>query len=297
MWYTSSFYPQQFYAFRSISITGNSCSLGCKHCEGKVLRTMIPIKTPEELMLVCKKLADQGCRGCLISGGCLPDGSMPLDTFLPTISLVKRELGFKVFVHTGIIRKEMAFKLAEAGVDAALIDVLGSDETIREIYRLDVDIRDYDSSLDALKASGIPFIPHVVVGLHYGRILGEFNALRMISKHHPNGLVIIAFFPLRRTSMEGVIPSSPEDIARVLAEARLMLPRTPMALGCMRPRGRHRVSTDILAVETGVNAIAFPEDEAVKYAKAIGLETYFHASCCAQMWEDLIKGRIYRGMP
>ena len=42
---------------------------------------------------------------------------------------IKRELGLTVFVHTGIIK--LANRLAQAaGVDAALIDVIGSAQTI-----------------------------------------------------------------------------------------------------------------------------------------------------------------------
>jgi uncharacterized radical SAM superfamily protein len=251
---------------------------------------MIPATTPNELMSVCRKLAEQGCAGCLISGGCLPDGSMPLEEFLPTISRVKLEFGLKIIVHTGIIREEVARELSEAGVDMALIDILGSNETIGEVYRLNVTVRDYDSSLAALQASGIPFVPHVIVGLHYGKLVGEFDALRMISRYGPSGVVVIALIPLRRTPMEGVEPPMPEEIASVLAEARLLLPQTPVALGCMRPSGRHRVATDVLAVEAGVNAIAFPEAEAVKRAKDFGLETHFHAACCAQACEDFTLG-------
>ncbi len=296
--YTPSFmrYEKPFYnsppcAFKSISITGNECSLGCKHCGGRVLRTMMPATTPEKLLSVCTQLAKQGCGGCLISGGCLPDGTMPLEPFLPMISRIKHELGLKLVVHTGVIRKSVAEELAKTGVDMALIDVLGSDETIEEIYRLNVRTEDYDSSLTALEESGIPFVPHVIVGLHYGRLLGEFNALRMISKHNPSGLVIIALIPLRGTAMGQSEPPKPDDVARVIAEAKLLLPRTPVALGCMRPSGRHRVTTDVLAVNAGVNAIAYPEDEAVERARILGLKMHFHPACCAQIYVDLVQDR------
>ena len=257
-----------------------------------MLRTMIPATTPDQLLSVCTRLAKQGCSGCLISGGCLPDGTMPLEEFIPVISRIKHEFGLKVAVHTGVIRKKVAEALVKAGVDMALIDILGSDETIKEIYRLNVKTTDYDSSLTALEEVGIPFVPHVVVGLHYGKLLGESNALQMISRHNPSGLVVIALIPLRQTPMEKVEPPKPDDIARVIAEAKLLLPRTPVALGCMRPSGKHRIVTDVLAVNAGVNAIAFPEDEAVEHAKTLGLETHFHAACCAQTYEDFVQGRF-----
>jgi len=288
--YENRFYQAPALAFPSISITGDACSIGCKHCRGKVLETMIPAKTPLELLEVCKELAAKGCRGCLISGGCLPDGSVPLEPFIEAISRVKHEMGFTIAVHTGIIRPQVARKLAEAGVDVALIDIIGSDETIKEIYRLDITTRDYEDSLKALEESKMAFVPHVIVGLHYGKLLGELEALNMISRHEPNGVVIIALIPIKGTPMEDSRPPKPTDIAHVLAEARLKMTRTPIALGCMRPIGAHRVATDVLAVGTGVNAIAFPTEEAVQRAKALGLDLSFSPLCCSQIYEDFRLG-------
>ena len=197
--YENAYYNAPSLVFPSISITGNKCTLGCKHCRGKVLETMIPAETPSKLLAVCKELSEKGCHGCLISGGCLPDGSMPFDPFIEAINQIKREMSFTIAIHTGIIKKETAKKLAEAGVDVALIDVIGSDETIRDIYRLNITTRDYEHSLEALETAKMTFVPHIIVGLHYGKLLGEYEALNMISRHPPNGVVIIALIPIRGT--------------------------------------------------------------------------------------------------
>lgn len=253
---------------------------------------MIPATTPIALFEVCEKLSKNNCSGCLISGGCLPDGSVPFDNFLSTINKIKKELGFKIIVHTGIIKEKMAKELKEAGVDAALIDIIGSEETIKGIYNLNVHLEDYDNSLKALQNSGIAFVPHVIVGLDYGKLKGEFNALKMISKYKPDSLVIIALIPIKGTPLGRCEPPSPEDVAKVTATARVLLPNVPIALGCMRPTGKNRVKTDMLAIEAGVNAIAFPEKEAVDFAKSIGLETEFSRRCCSQIYEDIISGTL-----
>lgn len=279
-------------AFPSISITGNSCALKCKHCGGRVLSTMIPATTPNELFEVCEKLRRSDCTGCLISGGCLPDGSVPFGRFLKSIKRVKRELGFKIIVHTGIIDVELAEGLKDVGVDAALIDIIGSEDTIREIYNLNIRVGDYDRSLKALQDSGIAFVPHVIVGLHYGKLRGEFNALKMISKYRPDALVVIALIPIKGTPLGSCDPPPPEDIAKVLATAKKMLPSVPIALGCMRPTGRLRARTDVLAVEGGVNAIAFPEKEAIELAESMGLKVEFSHKCCSQIYEDIICGKL-----
>jgi uncharacterized radical SAM superfamily protein len=287
IYYKTNYFCSSPTAFPSISVTGASCALKCKHCNGKVLKTMFPALTPKELFNLCVKLKKRGAIGCLISGGCLPDGSVPLNMFVDAIAKIKDELGLTIAAHTGVIDLSTAKKLKKAGVDAALIDIIGSDETIREVYQLKISVKDFDKSLRALHESEIPLVPHVLVGLHYGELKGELQALKMISKYSPSAVIIIAFMPIHGTPMEKVKPPEPEDIAKVIVTARLMMPQTPIVLGCMRPRGKHRMKTDTLAVEAGVNAIAFPAEEAIRLAESMGLEITFSSLCCSQIFEDI----------
>jgi hypothetical protein len=292
MYYKTSYYCSSPKHFPTISITGKGCALKCKHCGGKVLETMYPAVTPKELFELCARLKRNGASGCLISGGCLPNGSVPVGKFVGAIEEVKRKLGLTVFVHTGIIDFDMVEKLGNAGVDAALMDVIGSDETIREIYNLNVTVEDYENSLKALYEAGIIFVPHVIVGLHYGRLKGELQALEMISRYKPSALVIIAFMPIHGTEMGNVEPPKPVDIAKIITAARLMLPKTPLVLGCMRPKGKHRVKTDILAIKGGVNAIAFPSEEAIAFAESQGTEIFFSSFCCSQIYADFVNSHF-----
>lgn len=247
---------------------------------------MLPAMAPQSLFNLCVKLQNNGAVGCLISGGCLPNGSVPLDNYIATIAKIKSYLGLTVIVHTGVIDFSTAKRLKAAGIDAALIDVIGSDETIHEIYNLDVSVADYEHSLLAFHKTGIPFVPHVLVGLHYGKLKGEFEALNMISRYNPSAVITIAFMPIRGTLMETVSPPEPEDIAKTIVTARLMMPKTQHVLGCMRPKGRHRRRTDLLAVRAGVDAIAFPDEEAIQLAKSMNLQTSFSPLCCSQIFEN-----------
>jgi uncharacterized radical SAM superfamily protein len=287
IYYKTGYFCSSPTAFPSISITGSSCALKCKHCDGKVLDTMFPALTPKKLFKLCVKLKNKGAVGCLISGGCLPDGSVPINRFVDAIAQIKSELGLTIATHTGVVDLSTARRLKEAGVDAALIDIIGSDETIREVYQLKVSVEDFDKSLRALHESEISFVPHVLVGLHYGKLKGELQALKMISKYSPSAVIIIAFMPIHGTPMEKVDPPEPEDIAKVLVTARLMMPQIPVVLGCMRPKGKHRTRIDTLALKAGVNAIAFPAEEAIQLAESMGLEITFSSLCCSQIFEDI----------
>ena len=276
-------------AFPTISITGNACALDCKHCGGKVLETMHPALSPQELFKLGLKLKQDGALGCLVSGGCLTDGSVPLDGFVKVLGRLKRELGLTVFVHTGIIGSETAVALKDAGVDAALIDVIGSSETVEKIYNLKITVQDYADSLKALQEAKLSFVPHVIVGLNEGKLDGELKALQMIQQVKPSAIVIIAFMPIHGTAMAKVAPPKPADIAKVATLARLMFPEIPLVLGCMRPKGKSRGETDVLALKAGVDAIAFPSEEAIEYAKCKGYGSVFSSYCCAQLYVDAVK--------
>ena len=274
--------------FPTFSVTGKACALNCRHCGGKLLETMQPTETPAKLFEAAMKLKAEGGVGCLVSGGCTSTGSVPLGKFIPVLAKIKRELGLTVIVHTGIISYPTAVALKTAGVDAALIDIVGSDETIKQICHLTLTTEDYENSLKAMNDARLSFVPHVIVGLQNGKLQGECQALKMIAGFEPSALVVIAFMPIRGTEMERVKPPSPSDIARVIAAARLMFPKTPLALGCMRPKGKLRDETDRLSLQAGVDAIAFPTEETVRYAEEQGYETRFSPYCCSQIFVDVV---------
>jgi uncharacterized radical SAM superfamily protein len=286
-YYNNEYFKSSLTSFPSISVTGTYCALKCGHCGGKILKTMIQALTPRRLIEVCSEIKKAGAVGCLISGGCLPDGSVPIARFADAINEIKKKLGLTIIVHTGLIKLEDAKRLRDAGVDAVSIDIIGSEETVREIYHLNVSIDHYARSLDALKKSGIPFTPHVLIGLHYGAIKGEIKALEIISRYDPSALILIVFFPIKDTKMEPIKPPSPESVIETLVQARLMMPHVPIALGCARPKGKHRLITDLLAVEAGINAIAFPSPEAIRRAKNLGLSIRFSQVCCSQIYRDI----------
>ena len=280
------FYKSTSHGFPGISVTGKSCQLNCEHCQGRLLDSMVPATMPQELFDICADIRHKGSDGCLISGGSLIDGSVPLMEFIPTIKRVKQVLGLKVVVHTGLINPPLAEALADAGIDAAMLDIIGSGDTIKEVYHLDCDIDSFDQSLSLLEERKIPTVPHIVVGIHYGCIQGEKEAVMMISRHHPAAVVVVALMPLDNTPMDQVVPPSPLEIARVILAARLLMPTTPLLLGCARPRGMHKIETDILAIKAGVNGIAYPSEEVCSLTREMGLNFDFHQQCCSLIWRE-----------
>jgi len=268
--------------YPTVSITGGACALNCDHCQRHILNTMIPATTPEALVETCQRLAGEGNIGVLISGGSLPDGSLPWDGFIEAIGTIKETTGLRITIHTGLIDEGTASRLDAAGVDEFLIDVIGSEDTMGRVYHLDASMAEMEASLAALEATGKPVIPHIVVGLDYGRIVGEMDALDMVARHPPYALVIVVLRPIRGSPMGGVEPPDPEDVARFIALSRFRMPGVPIALSCARPPGRYRKRLDVLAVEAGINRIAMPAEEALVRAKELGYKLEFHHTCCSK---------------
>jgi uncharacterized radical SAM superfamily protein len=267
--------------FVPVSITGSACALNCKHCGRKLLETMTPANTPEKLLATARRLAKRKAYGMLVSGGADNSGVVRLEKFVGVLREIRDKLDLKVAVHTGIITRELAEALAEAGVCSAMLDIIGDDETIREIYGLDATVEDYRRSLENITATGVPASPHVVIGLHYGEIRGEYRAVDIAADHSPASLVLVAFKPISGTEMAQSKVCTPEEIRDLIVHARRKLPDTPLLLGCARPGGMHQVLTDSYAIESGVDGIAYPSEEAVQLAKRLGREVSFSDVCCS----------------
>ncbi|MHB8621413.1 MAG: radical SAM protein [Chloroflexota bacterium] len=280
--YATSELPRQDpRAFLPISLTGGACALQCDHCAAKIIQPMISVTRAEGLFELCARLAAGGTTGVLISGGSDARGAVPLKKHLPDIARVKRDLGMRVIVHTGLIAEETARGLSDAGVDGAMIDIIGSDETIHQVYHLPGRVADFEESLDLLAAYRMTIIPHIVLGLHYGHLLGEDNALRIITRYPVSALILVILTPLVGTRMEGLSPPPLEEVLPFFARARTAVPGIRVMLGCGRPLGPLKVALDRAAVDSGFNGIAYPAEGTVAYARDHGLTPRFFNNCCS----------------
>jgi uncharacterized radical SAM superfamily protein len=272
------YYPGRL--FPSISVTGKECAMKCKHCNHRYLETMIPAETPGKLVDICVKLAKEGALGCLISGGFTTGASLPFRNFFPALQEIKAKTKLKVNIHIGFMTEDAAKKLVELGIDAVSVDVVGSDETIQDVYGLNKTTKDYTSMLAVAKDVGLKNLdPHICIGVNYGVLKGEGEALKMIRDYEPLRMTFIALNPTRGTEMQDVKPPSPLTIAKVIAIGRLVMPKVPISLGCMRPSGAIRAEIDYLSILAGANRIVVPTPAALA---RLGKEYRFerHQTCC-----------------
>lgn len=281
-------------AFPVFSITGPACALMCAHCRAEILRPMIPALTPQDLETKVRALAARGdLRGFLLSGGSNARNEIAYERFYPALERLKREMpGLRIAIHSALVDRTRARRMADAGVDTAMLDIIGSDETIRTVYHLDRPVADFAASLAALCETDMEVVPHIVIGLDHGRIAGERTALSICASHRIAGLVLVVIDAVHARPGTFATPT-PTEIAALFGDARALLPDTAINLGCARPHGLHRRSVDAYAVMAGLDAIAFPSEGVIQLARAIGRPLVTSQMCCAMRRGD----RSERVMP
>ena len=265
--------------YPAISITGNACQLNCDHCMATTLEPMIAAESPNKLLEKAMDLDRRGNHGILISGGCDPDGKLPWAGFIPAIREIKEKTDLFISVHCGILDDETALSLREAGIDQALLDVIGDDETYKGICHVDFGVYKILRTMESLEMAGIPIIPHILCGLFFGKMRGEKKAVEMVARFDVHQLVIVSLMPIPRTPLWGSETPKAEEVAEIIVEARLMRPEMQIGLGCARKRGDSRM--EILAIDAGINRLALPSMEALSHAREYGLEVRYQSTCCS----------------
>jgi biotin synthase len=274
-------------SFLAFSITGTKCQLNCDHCRTNLLSHMIPAPTPEELWLKVAASVENGARGILVSGGCDENGIVPLIPFTETLCRIKSEFDLKIAVHSKLLDPPLASALKSSGVDAVMVDVVGTG-VLQKVYHLKhKTFDDVLLTLDLLEEYNLPAAPHVLLGFSNGSKIGdteiesESGILDSLKGRALRSLVIVFLMPLPGTPLAQAHPPSLPEVGQFFGKAREMFPRIPIHLGCARPAGSYQKKLEILALKHGFDGIAFPCEETVTIARKRNYTIRFEETCCA----------------
>ena len=250
-----------------ISLTGGHCALHCSHCGGHYLRHMRSIADPGVV----------GAKSLLISGGCDPQGRVPVTSHLQEVARLHERC--RLNWHVGLIDEEAMCRIAPY-VEMISFDVVGDAQTAQEVYGLELTLDDYMRTLDMLRRYA-PVVPHLTLGLRAGRLSGERLALQALQARDLEALVLIVLIPTEGTPYAHCSPPALPEVTAFMLEARVALPTTLLYLGCMRPQGAYRQALDELSVRAGLNGIVSPARAAERAAAELGLEVTWGEECCA----------------
>ncbi len=269
-------------AWPAVSITGGECKLACDHCKAKILEPMIPARTPEALWRVVNEQIANGAQGMLLTGGSNHRNEVEYDAFYPVIRRIKDAFpAFRIAMHTALVDMDIARRMEASGIDAAMMDVIGAQDTISQVYHLKRSVADFERSLECLAATTMKVVPHIVIGLHYGRMLGEWNALEIVARHQPDALVLVVVMPFYAPATRPYVTPDTRQVGRFFMDAREALPDMPLLLGCARPAGMAKAQIDAYAVMAGLNGIAHPADGMVELAARLEREVRVTPACCS----------------
>jgi len=269
-------------AWPAVSITGGDCKLQCDHCKAKILEPMIPARTPEQLWRVVNGIIEEGAQGMLLTGGSNHRNQVEYDNYYSTIRRIKDEYpDFKIALHTALVDDDIALCMEQSGIDAAMMDVIGSQDTITQVYHLRRSVDDFESTLESLVSTKMKVVPHIVIGLHYGHLLGEWNAMEIIKRHLPDAVVLVVVMPFYAPESRPFATPDPHAVGRFFMDARKTLPATPLLLGCARPAGTVKSQIDAYAVMAGLNGVAHPADGSVELAARLDRKVRITPACCS----------------
>lgn len=269
-------------AWPAVSITGGDCKLQCDHCKAKILEPMIGARTPEDLWRVVNEQINGGAQGMLLTGGSNHRNEVEYDDYYSTIRRIKDTFpDFKIAMHTALVDMDIARRMEDSGIDAAMMDVIGSQDTITQVYHLRRTVDDFEKTLEYLVSTKLKVVPHIVLGLHYGHLLGEWNALEIIQRHKPQAVVLVVVMPFYAPENRPFVTPDSKEVGRFFMDARAALPDVPLLLGCARPPGRVKVEIDSYAVMAGLNGLAHPSDGMVELAVRLERDVRVTPACCS----------------
>jgi uncharacterized radical SAM superfamily protein len=256
------YYPGK--KFPAISVTGPYCEVMCPHCQGHYLNSMIWTEIPERLIAVCRRLEEKGCIGCLISGGCNLDGTVPLP--LDEIQVIREETDLILNLHTGMVDRNCERKLRKISPHYISFEI-PTPYVLEHLYRLPLTQKDYFKSLAMLE--GLNVIPHLMIGFSGKE---EIETLKAIEKMGFSALVLIVFTPTRGTPLYGEAVDV-KEVLETFKTARDLFSR--LILGCMRPRIKALEEAALL-----FDGIVLPTPWAKEKVQQAGIPFRIKNTCC-----------------
>jgi biotin synthase len=168
-----------------------------------------------------------------------------------------KDLGMEACVTLGMLSESQAARLKEAGLDAYNHNL----DTSREHYRSIISTRVYDDrlrTLENVRAAGITVCSGGIIGMGES-IDDRCEMLRTLANldPQPESVPINALVRVAGTPLEHAPPIDPLDLVRMVACARILMPRARVRLSA----GRTELTREaqLLAMYAGANSIFYGE--------------------------------------
>lgn len=243
-----------------LNIKTGACPEDCGYCSqsahydtGLEREKLMPI---EEVLTAAQNAKDAGAqRFCMGAAWRSP----PVSAMPALIEMIEgvNALGLETCMTLGMLKKEQADTLAEAGLDYYNHNI----DTSEEYYDKVVTTRTFNDRIETLnkaRAAGLKLCTGGILGMGESR-LDRISMLQTLTQMqpHPESVPINRLVPIEGTPMADVDRIDDEEWIRTIAVARLLMPATTLRLAA----GRHELdwAAQNLCFMAGANSVFYGE--------------------------------------
>lgn len=244
-----------------LSVKTGGCPEDCAYCpQAARYQTGVaaePLLTTSEVLDSAREAREAGAtRFCMGAAWREVKDGPQFDRVLEMVRGVKA-LGLEACCTLGMLTEAQALRLKQAGCDAYNHNL----DTSREKYGDIITTRDYDDRLRTLqhvRAAGITVCSGGIIGL--GESVDDRCALLQTlaaQDPHPESVPINMLVRVRGTPLFEAPPVSTVELVRMIATARILMPRAMVRLSA----GREQMSEEaqLLCMMAGANSVFFGE--------------------------------------
>ena len=240
-----------------LSIKTGGCSEDCAYCpQAARYSTGVDVQAlmkKEEVLSYAQKAKDAGStRFCMGAAWREVRDNRDFDRVLDMVKGVN-EMGMEVCCTLGMLTEDQAQKLADAGLYAYNHNL----DTSKEHYGEIITTRTYEdrlNTLDNVRKAGVTVCCGGIIGLgetHEDRI-GMLHTLATMPEH-PESVPINSLVAIKGTPLENNTKVDVWDMVRMIATARILMPKTMVRLSAGRTD--MSISDQALCFMAGANSI------------------------------------------
>jgi biotin synthase len=244
-----------------LSVKTGACPEDCKYCPQSARHdtSVEPEKLLEltDVLGAARQAKEAGAtRFCMGAAWRNVKDGAQFDRVLEMVRGVK-SLGLETCTTLGMLTAEQALRLKEAGLDTYNHNL----DTSREHYKSIISTRTYDDRLTTLKnvrEAGINVCSGGIIGMGES-IADRCNMLRELANQspQPESVPINALVPVAGTPLENLPEVDPLELVRMIATARILMPRAMVRLSA----GRQSLNREaqLMCLMAGANSIFYGE--------------------------------------
>jgi biotin synthase len=244
-----------------LSVKTGGCPEDCAYCPQSA---HYDTSVGKEKMLTVSDVVDAATRAkqhgatrfCMGAAWREVKNGKAFDEVLEMVRGVKA-LGLETCVTLGMLDADQAARLKEAGLDAYNHNL----DTSRDFYRSIISTRSFDQRLQTLRhvrEAGITVCSGGIIGM--GESIEDRCAMLVELARldpHPESVPVNALVRVPGTPLESLPPVEPLELVRMIATARILMPKSRVRLSAGRSElGRE---AQLLCLYAGANSIFYGE--------------------------------------